>query len=319
MARKREDTMSYFMRKNVLPGLHDSRTIKTYKTGISNFVDWTKSQNLKKPSLVTVDIIQAYEKELEKRGCSPATIHTRLAPVCKGFKISMAEIDKPRRKSAEISRSRMSESNLQGKREAVKAKFARLTAFQRVVGIRRAELRKLRAEDVQRRNGVLCVHVRQGKGGKEQWQHILPKDEKTVLEIVEGLKPEDKIFTEYELNNKIDLHGLRAAHARDCYDYYLAKLQDPEYRLQAINDLVYTFADGNKRLERKDPDKYNSKLNKFLNDITNEKPYKLRGDNRIKALEEHRPLEYDRLALMMVSVYHLSHWRLDVTVTNYML
>lgn len=27
---------------------------------------------------------------------------------------------------------------------------------------------------------------------------------------------------------------------------------------------------------------------------------------------------YNRLALMAVSVFHLSHWRLDVTVTNYM-
>lgn len=29
--------------------------------------------------------------------------------------------------------------------------------------------------------------------------------------------------------------------------------------------------------------------------------------------------EYNRLALMAVSVFHLSHWRLDVTVSNYLL
>ena len=31
------------------------------------------------------------------------------------------------------------------------------------------------------------------------------------------------------------------------------------------------------------------------------------------------PTEYSRLALLAVSVFHLSHWRLDVTVTNYLI
>lgn len=51
----------------------------------------------------------------------------------------------------------------------------------------------------------------------------------------------------------------------------------------------------------------------------NEKPYKLRGENRQKAIEQGKETEYNRLALMMVSVFHLSHWRLDVTVTNYLI
>jgi hypothetical protein len=48
-----------------------------------------------------------------------------------------------------------------------------------------------------------------------------------------------------------------------------------------------------------------------------DRPYKLRGDNLSKALASGSPTEYNRLALMCVSVLHLSHWRLDVTVTNY--
>ena len=42
----------------------------------------------------------------------------------------------------------------------------------------------------------------------------------------------------------------------------------------------------------------------------------MRGENRQKAIELGKKTEYNRLALMMVSVLHLSHWRLDVTVTN---
>ena len=47
--------------------------------------------------------------------------------------------------------------------------------------------------------------------------------------------------------------------------------------------------------------------------------YKIRGASVDIAKEKGLPLEYDRMALMMTSVFHLSHWRNDVTVINYML
>ena len=47
--------------------------------------------------------------------------------------------------------------------------------------------------------------------------------------------------------------------------------------------------------------------------------YYLRGRNRKFAQEHNLPTAYNRLALMAVSVFHLSHWRLDVTVCNYIL
>ena len=47
--------------------------------------------------------------------------------------------------------------------------------------------------------------------------------------------------------------------------------------------------------------------------------YCLRGDNRKLAIKLGLPTEYDRVALMAVSVLRLSHWRLDVTVGHYML
>ena len=45
----------------------------------------------------------------------------------------------------------------------------------------------------------------------------------------------------------------------------------------------------------------------------------LRGLNRKFAQEHNLPTAYNRLTLMAVSVFHLSHWRLDVTVCNYIL
>lgn len=47
--------------------------------------------------------------------------------------------------------------------------------------------------------------------------------------------------------------------------------------------------------------------------------YKLRGANSQLARRLGRPTEYDRLAVLATSVFHLSHWRCDVTVSNYLL
>ena len=57
---------------------------------------------------------------------------------------------------------------------------------------------------------------------------------------------------------------------------------------------------------------------RFLKDIMNDTPYVLRGKNREKAIAQEKPVTYNRLAMMMVSVFHLSHWRLDVTSVNYL-
>ena len=63
---------------------------------------------------------------------------------------------------------------------------------------------------------------------------------------------------------------------------------------------------------------YNS-AREWKDSVIREKPYYIRGKNKELAIAHGLPLVYDRLALMAVSVFHLSHWRLDVTVSNYLL
>ena len=46
-------------------------------------------------------------------------------------------------------------------------------------------------------------------------------------------------------------------------------------------------------------------------------PYICRGSIRRNMMQNGRPIRYDRLALMAVSVFHLAHWRADVTVAHY--
>ena len=47
--------------------------------------------------------------------------------------------------------------------------------------------------------------------------------------------------------------------------------------------------------------------------------YVCRGDNARLLRESGRSVVLDKLAVMAVSAFHLSHWRADVTVKNYLI
>lgn len=298
-----------------LKGITDNQTVTAYKKDCKLFAVYCKKQGVKRPDQLEgreKELLQSYEKELEAAGYSPATIHRRLAAPCKGIGVNMSEIEKPKRTSGKITRSRNEKANRQGKKEATEERYSRLVTFQKAVGIRRAELSRLSATDLTTdESGYLCVYVAKGKGGKRQLQRLLPEDEETVIEIFQNADPKQKLFSKEEMKNKIDLHGLRREHAQKAYKYYADRLKnEPGYKYQLRKELAARYrefhrsGDSNKR---------------FLHDIMNEEPYKLRGENRQKAIEQGKETEYNRLALMMVSVFHLSHWRFDVTVTNYLI
>lgn len=301
--------------ENALKGITDNQTVTAYKKDCKLFAAYCKEQGVKRPDQLQgkeKDMLQGYERQLESAGYSPSTIHRRLAAPCKGVGVNMSEIEKPKRTADRITRSRKEGANKQGKAEATEARYSRLVAFQKAVGIRRAELSRLSATDLTTdESGYLCVYVAKGKGGKRQLQRILPEDEKMVIEIFQSVDPEQKLFSPDEMNNKIDLHGIRREQAQRAYKYYCDRLKnEPGYKYQCRKELAARYR------EFHEPGASNKR---FLHDIMNEEPYKLRGENRQKAIEQSKETEYDRLALMMVSVFHLSHWRLDVTVTNYLI
>ena len=192
--------------------------------------------------------------------------------------------------------------------EAASGKYDRLLTLQRAAGIRRAELARLTGQDlVTDESGYTCVLVRRGKGGKSQLQRILPGDLDTVRPYFDGSP--DRIFTPAEMRNHIDLHGIRAEHARQCYAYYAAMSGSDRQKLRQELAERYISA-------HPEPDR----VARFLRQIDRDNGlYRLRGASRDLAQAQGLPVEYDRLALLAVSVFHLSHWRLDVTVTNYML
>ena len=149
-------------------------------------------------------------------------------------------------------------------------------------------------------------------------QYILPKDVEAVREIFKGVGPDQKVFCKEEMSNKINLHGMRARHSKECYNYYAGFLaRHPEYAKKFRNLLLRRWDKGHEELKVSDPRAWEAQRKRFISDM-DDRPYKLRGENLRKARALGLPEEYNRLALMCVSVLHLSHWRLDVTTTNYL-
>lgn len=320
--------------------VQDRDTKNTYTCAIKRFCNWAKKEyninNLRQLASAggAITIVQLYEQELEKENKSPATIHTYLSPVCKGLGLHLQDIKKPKRSSLKITRSRIPQKNLQGKHEANSLKFSRLVEFQKTVGLRRSELAKLKVNSFARdESGYVCVRIT-GKGGKEQLQRILPDDiEKingfmtTVLASVassENSRDKISLFTKEEMNNKIDLHRFRAEHARKAYYVYLSRCNTEENKSKLQDELVARWnafqapADKIVKLHGN----YSSatlKGRKFIKEFISKNKYEVRGSNKVRCLSVGLPIAYDRTALLAVSVFHLAHWRNDVTVTHYML
>lgn len=312
-------TLSYIMKSAALFDISNNNTIKAYKRNIEDFCNWTKktlgitkSQVLDNPVIV----VQAYSDILYKQ--YPAiTAHKYLSPICKGLGIHLQDIDKPKR-IIRLTKGRDITKNLQGKRELETNKSPRLIDFQKAVGIRRKELAKLAPADViQTTGGDVYVHVRSGKGGKEQYQYVLPQDRDIVISIAASTLLPDKIFTVDEMTNKIDLHSIRADQAKRAYKYYVDKLDaDSHYKVECIRKLTDYF----KKMNDNNDPRFSGHLARFKRDIsTGNYKYCIRGENARIAREKGLPLVYNRVALTMVSVFHLSHWRNDVTIKNYMI
>lgn len=313
-------TMQFGLRTAVLDHLRSStknrRTKQSYMESVTHFATWAKAVGHKYFDQLNKDVIQEYADHLRAEGKTAGTIHTRLAPVCVGAGISMREIRKPRRTIDTIVRGRSAVANEVGHRQKGQERYSRLVVLQEALGIRRAELAALTPEDAVRdENGtVVAVIVRHGKGGKRQEQRVLPGRRDAVTRVFNSAAGADRVFSGEEMANKINLHGMRAAVAQEAYGYYAGILKEhPEAAGKMRSELMQALRDNNTA------DAFAKKRRQFTDDITNENPYRLRGATRAKAVKLGLPTEYNRLSLMMVSVFHLAHWRINVTTANYLL
>ena len=291
-----------------------TQTEKQYRNHAIKFANWCKEQYGCRMLEECSAHIQDYADFLVAQGRTPSTIHTYLAGICRICGIPLADIQKPIRVVAENTRSRGTKA-VDGRADSSREASPRLYDFAQVVGIRRAEYLHLTPDDLVFDDfGHPCILIRKGKGGKRQLQRILPEKLPAIKVVFDAPADEQHLFSRDELKNKIDLHHLRAQRAQKMYRYYLDRIEtETGYRAQLISEIRHVWEQDDEAR------KSNGYRAKRWSDMKVTGNYVLRGNNRKLAQKHGLPMKYDRLALLAVSIFHLSHWRHDVTVANYLL
>ena len=221
----------------------------------------------------------------------------------------------PKRTADAIIKGRDRSANPQGRREEQDQKYERFVLLSNVTGARRSELARIRGRNlVTDESGHLCIEIEKGKGGKHQLQRVMPWEQSAVRELFAGVRPKDFVLSKAETRNKIDVHYRRAKRSQICYDYYFQQIEAGGADRIRTELLTRWAADHVKGDAAKDA----AALKRFRGELDCSRPYKLRGANKRTAEANGRPTEYNRLAMMAVSVFCLSHWRLDVTSVNYL-
>lgn len=308
---RKSNSIQYELMKN-FDFSRNNNTLKSQKNTIKAFAKFCKEHQLSIDDIRADPhaALQKYSDYLQKETKYTAgTIHTKLAAACKSLSVNMSEISKPKRTQATLQRGRG--ISVRSVEEMSKPEFARSVMLQEAIGIRRAELRRIKPEDLCNFAGYLCVFVRSGKGGKDTFQRVRPGYEDTVRKIFAESKG-NTVLQANELKNHIDYHSIRAKNVQQDYEFYRQKCSTYEGQKEVILALKGYYA----KLHR-NPDGFQKWINKTLHHDAGK--YHLRGENKERAIEKGMPVVYDRLPLLALSVFHLSHWRLDVTVTNYLL
>lgn len=286
-----------------------------YKQQIAQYGKWCEEHIGRRASPEEAHArVQDYLNEL-KSTKAPATVKTACAALSAVFHDTMSKYDIGS-VSAVSSKGRSGDF-------ARSANAARPVEFNQLVGIRQDEVRHQLGRDFVRDPARNCawVHVERGKGGKEQWQYIRPELVERVAKFYEGKQPNERIFSQVEQNasRHANLHECRRSAAQSAYRYYCSldsKSRDElrqlvEHRFRETGNgrkwdgYDYTDRQGNRR--------HHIGVGEHL-----DRPYVCRGPVREAMLAAGRPVEYDRLAIIAVSVLDLSHWREDVTVSHYM-
>ena len=254
--------------------------------------------------------IQDYADYLKMQGYTASTIHTYIAAACASFGVKMNEINKLKRIVSEFVRNRNIPQNMRTCQDLENPKWAYIVEFQKRVGIRRNELLHLKGKDfIETPQGVF-VRVNRGKGGKKQYQRIMSEDVKFIKKYFCCVEKDEYIFDRKYFANALPFHKLRAECARNCYFKLLKQVQEDPAFLKVLEQEIRERWQENKDKRGRIKPFPVKELRGY---------YTLRGGNRKRAIEKGLPISYNRLVAMWVSIFKLSHYRLNVAIENYFL
>lgn len=282
--------------KNII---YSENTLQTYLREVNKFADYLYSKGLSKITLEEcTQYIQPYMNYLVDKRLSSTSIHTALARICKATHTYMRDFSIPQRSIADTKRGkkavRNDKYNEKNHREILEAN--------RLFGLRRNELKNLKVKDIEfRADGVVLVHTK-GKGGKNNVQVFTDENEiQRIKEYIQGKLPNDRVFSPNMFKNDCDLHHQRELRAKDVYNKVCEDMAKNPNRREYYRDYIFS--------------EFEIRDKKVPNNI--DIPYICRGKNRERLIREGKPIQYDRIASMYVSLTVLNHYRVDTTIQNY--
>ena len=293
----------------------NEKTFRTYMHHAKRYVQFCRENyNCKSyEECSSLEFAQGYCDSL-KENYSPSSIHLFMVSVTSAFDLSLRDINKPIRHTAEYTRGRKGKFTPQKSEDLNDPKWSYLVDFQKRAGIRRTELANLRGRNFKKdESGYWCIEVERGKGGKYQLNRLNSEEDiEFVREYFEAVGPDEKIFPANLFRNRLNLHKLRADSAREFYFMNLEKLKEnPDYALQMEKEI-------RARWEKYNIDKRTGKPKKLSPQLIRGY-YVLRGKNRELAKQNGMPGKYNKLCLLYTSIMKLSHWRLGVCAQNYLI
>ncbi|MFR7538084.1 MAG: hypothetical protein ACLUX8_04970 [Clostridium sp.] len=284
--------------------IYSYNTMKNYQRIADQYADYLKSHDLNKITLEEAkDHVQEYLDYLRyDKELSPQSIHTSSAGLSKIFHTTMWDYDIPNRSIAKIDRGQHTFSDMTKEQQIEKLAEYPVWNANRVLGMRKIELINLRCDMIKEKdNRIEIVYV--GKGGKHNRQIFTDQRE---IEYIRTLKtdkaPHDRIFDKKEVERTPNLHKARELRCKDVYDRIVADINErgAVAEREYIQQIKQSFKDAHKTLHE-----------------NLDTPYVVRGDNRQRLLDADRPVEYNRIALMVISTQITQHFRSNVTQNFY--
>lgn len=280
---------------------------RNYRYVVKRFISWCRENHNCKSFHECKNYIQEYIDSFNNK-LTPSTIHTYASALCFVWEVPLRDISKPKRIAAEFIRNRNELENPRSSQCLNNPQFREIVEFQRRTGIRKSELKRLLASDFYEDKFGFHIVVRRGKGGKRQLQRILPEDVEYIKKVFAGKEPDEPLFTAEHFRNELPYHKLRAQHAKRCYEWLQEKLREDPGFAKKIEEEI---REGWKNNKTKD-----GRVRPFPEHQIHG-VYVIRGNNR--KLRKNGDFCFDKLCCAWVSMYALSHYRLNVTIQNYLL
>ena len=313
-----------------------------------NFAYWASENGYKADDLATIEqktaAAQAYVKHMSSHGvpvrdkagaiktdsagnavyraCAATSVEQYSKGVAVALGVKWTDLGSPR--PSITSKTRSTGINARANAARQSAQNTSAVRFCELVGSRRGVTERLTGKDwFQSSTGQWGVSLMRDKHGKNNFHVIAPEHVEEVASYFAGKGPNDLIFG--KIDSHVDTHGIRAEHARSELARYTELCKSPSYRAELRAHLIARFTDpvyGNAtylaKMAKGDKVGAQRVLKSFCwNALDNRTPYSLRGANRVAAITNNRPLDYDRLALTAVSVFCVDHWRNSTTIEYY--